>query len=177
LWASDVPVFEAGVLTCAPVLRKGAEQAPVRRTHGPEFAPFLPRPVTGADLAGEWSFMLVEALGVPEVTLSSPRTVGDLWRVLAVLLAPPVTAHAIARYAGTALTMQAVKLSASQVAAIPLPTVEEPWAEAASVVRRAQADAAARPALLREAGALMCAAYEVDVDVLPWWEDRLRKRR
>ena len=295
LWASDVPVFEAGVLTCAPVLCKGAEQAPVRRTHGPDFAPFVPRPVTEADLAGEWSFLLVEALGVPEVALSSPRTVGDLalctadfrdqyygldghvheaaswpstgsplvtsglidpaecrwgedttrflkqrwdapvvdvaslpaplrrwagtrlvpkllvgtqgkvveavvdedgawlpsvpvisvvpaaadlWRVLAVLLAPPVTAHAVARYAGTALSMHAVKLSASQVAAIPLPTVEEPWAAAASVVRRAQADAETRPVLLREAGALMCAAYEVDVDtVLPWWEGRLRKRR
>ncbi len=78
LWASDVPVFDAGVLTCAPVLRRGAEQGPVRRTHGPEFAPVLPRPVTEADLAGEWSFLLVEALGVPEVTLSSPRTIGDL---------------------------------------------------------------------------------------------------
>ena len=110
--------------------------------------------------------------------ISVMPAVGDLWRVLAVLLAPPVTAHAVARYAGTALSMQAVKLSASQVAAIPLPTVEEPWAEAANVVRRAQADAGARPALLREAGALMCAAYEVDADtVLPWWEDRLRKRR
>ena len=294
LWASDVPVFEAGVLTCAPVLRKSAAQEPVRRTHGPDFAPFLPRPVTDEDLAGEWSFLLVEALGVPEVTLRSPRTLrelavctadfrdqyygldshvheaddlpgapplvtsglidpaeclwgqaatrfrkqrwgspvvdvpaltpalqrwaaarlvpkilvgtqgkvveavvdergewlpsvpvitvvpdpGDLWRVLAVLLAPPVTAYAVTRYAGTALSMNAVKLSASQVAAIPLPTAIEPWDAAASVVRRAQADPEARPARLREAGALMCAAYEVDADtVLPWWEDRLRKRR
>ncbi len=294
LWASDVPVFEAGVLTCAPVLRKAAPQDAVRRTHGPEFEPFLARPVTADDLAGEWSFLLVEALGVPEVTLTGSRTLGelagctadfrdqyygleghvheveelpsgpplvtsglidpaeclwgmrqtrflkqrwqspvvdvpaltpslqrwagarqvpkvlvgtqgkvleavvdehgswlpsvpvitvvpaaaDLWRVLAVLLAPPVTAHAMARYAGTALTMDAVKLSASQVGRLPLPTVEEHWDAAASVVRRAQADAGARRSLLLEAGALMCRAYEVDESVvLPWWAGRLRKPR
>jgi hypothetical protein len=122
------------------------------------------------DERGEW------LPSVPVITVVPESA--DLWRVLAVLLAPPVSAYVATRYAGTALTMTTVKLSASQVAAIPLPTCTEPWDAAADVVRRAQGDDGARLALLAEAGQLMCEAYEVDTDVvLPWWEGRLRKRR
>ena len=294
LWASDQPVFDASVLTCAPVLRRGAAQGVVRRTHGPAFTPVRPRAVTTEELRGEWSFLLAEGLGTPEVRLDpAPGTVGDLavctadfrdqyyglrpylreaaecrgcrcaplvttglidpaellwgqrparilkrrweapvvdldaleadpalarwararltpkvlvgtqgrvveavvdaegrllpsvptltvtapperlWHVLAVLLAPPVVAHAATRYAGTGLTMRSVKLSARQVAALPLPAGTGPWDEAAALLPAAQHDDGRRPGLLAEVAGLMCRAYGVDDPaVLGWWIDR-----
>jgi hypothetical protein len=296
LWASDVPVFDASVLTCAPVLRRGADQGAVRRTHGPAFQPVPPRVVTSEELRGEWSFLLAEGLGTPELLLDpSPGVLGEiaactadfrdqyyglrpylreaaacqgcrcvplvttglidpaqllwgqrptrvhkqrwaapvvdldaleadpalarwartrltpkvlvgtqgrvveavvdaggellpsvptltvtapperLWHVLAVLLAPPVVAHAAARYAGTGLTMRAVKLSARQVAALPLPTDPVIWDEAASLLPAAQRDDDHRSSLLEEAARLMCRAYAVDDPmVLRWWLERAR---
>ena len=296
LWASDQPVFDASVLTCAPVLRRGGAQGAVRRTHGPDFARVPSRDVTTDELRGEWSFLLAEGLGTPEVLLDpSPGTVGDLaactadfrdqyyglrpylreaaecrgcrcvplvttglidpaelhwgrrptrilkqrwaapvvdldsleadpalarwararltpkvlvgtqgrvveavvdaggellpsvptltvtaqperlWHVLAVLLAPPVVAHAATRYAGTGLTMRSVKLSARQVAALPLPADAGAWDEAAALLPAAQQDDERRTALLGEVARLMCRAYGVaDPMVLQWWLDRAR---
>jgi methylase of polypeptide subunit release factors len=296
LWASDEPVFDASVLTCAPVLRRGADQGAVRRTHGPAFAPVPPRDVTTAELEGEWSFLVARGLGTPEVVLDPGRgTVGDLarctadfrdqyyglrpflreaaecrgcrcaplvttglidpaqlhwgrrptrvlkqrwdapvvdldaleadtalarwartrltpkvlvgtqgrvveavvdsrgellpsvptvtavapperlWHVLAVLLAPPVVAHAATRYAGTGLTMRSVKLSAKQVAALPLPVDTAAWDEAAALLPAAQEDDGARAGLLEQAARLMCAAYDArDPSLLGWWLDRAR---
>jgi len=290
LWASDRPLFEAQVLTCAPVLRRGAGQGSVRRTHGPGFASL---PAHDApDLEREWSHLLAAALGIPPVGLPGDRGVlGDiaratadfrdqyyglapfvheardcpegiplvtsglvdpavclwgrrptrflkrrweapvlspdllddpalgawarsrlvpkvvvgtqgrvveavadeagswlpsvpaitvvpveedrLWHVLAVLLAPPVAAHAAATYAGTALSMRAIKLSARQVAGLPLPRHLAPWDAAADAVRRAQHDPAERARHLEEAGALLCEAYGAGDDVLAWWRGRL----
>jgi hypothetical protein len=296
LWASDEPVFDASVLTCAPVLRRGAGQGAVRRTHGPDFRPVPSRVVTSEELQGEWSFLLAEALGTPELLLDpGAGTLGEvaactadfrdqyyglrpylreaeacrgchcvplvttglidpaqllwgrrptrvlkqrwaapvvdldalesdpalarwartrltpkvlvatqgrvveavvdaggellpsvptltlgapaerLWHVLAVLLAPPVVAHAAARYAGTGLTMRSVKLSARQVAALPLPTDAAAWDDAAALLPEAQRDDDRRSALLREVARLMCRAYAVDDrTVLGWWLERAR---
>jgi hypothetical protein len=295
LWASSEPVFDAGVLTCAPVLRKGGEQADVRRRHGRRFDP-LPSAEPG-DLTGTWSHLVADALGVPRVRLGSrpapllgdvarctadfrdqyygldghvreavvcpggaplvttglvdpavtrwggrptrflkrtwtapvvdltslaaqpalhawarnrlvpkvlvasqgkvveavvdehgewlpsvpvvtvvPRDV-TLWHLLAVLLAPPVAAHAASTYAGAGLTMRAVKLSAKQVAELPLPTDEASWGRAAACARQAQHDPEGRMSHLEEMGRLMCEAYGVSPDeVLPWWYERLPRR-
>ncbi|HET6561197.1 MAG TPA: N-6 DNA methylase [Marmoricola sp.] len=294
LWASDEPVFDASVLTCAPVLRRGATQGAVRRTHGPAFEPVPPRHVTTEDLRGEWSFLVAAGLGTPELVLDpSAGTLGDLatctadfrdqyyglrpylreaaecegcrcvplvttglidpaellwgqratrvlkqrwmaptvdldaleadpalarwararlvpkvlvgtqgrvveavvdatgellpsvptvtvtapperlWHVLAVLLAPPVVAHAATRYAGTGLTMRSVKLSAKQVAALPLPPDPDGWDRAAGLLPTAQRDDERRPELLAEVAGLMCRAYGVDdPGVLRWWLER-----
>ncbi len=296
LWASDQPVFDASVLTCAPVLRRGAAQGVVRRTHGPAFAPVRPRRVTTAELRGEWSFLVAEAMGTPEVRLDpAPGVLGDLaactadfrdqyyglrpylreaaacegcrcvplvttglidpaellwgrrptrvhkqhwsapvvdldaleadpalarwararlvpkvlvgtqgsvveavvdvggellpsvptvtvtapadrlWHLLAVLLAPPVVAHAATRYAGTGLTMRSVKLSAKQVAALPLPADAAAWDEAAALLPAAQRDHEGRSASLVQVAGLMCRAYGVaDPAVLGWWRERAR---
>ena len=290
LWASDRPIFAAGVLTCAPVLRRGAPQGPVRRSHGADFE--VLEPAAEPDLTGEWSHLLAAALGIPRVELAVDRgRLGDvaactadfrdqyyglaphvreaadcpdgvplltsglldpaaclwgtrptrflkqrweapvvardvladpalgpwarsrlvpkvvvgtqgrvveavadeagtwlpsvptitvvpaeahrLWHLLAVLLAPPVAAHAATSYAGTALSMRAIKLSARQIAALPLPGRSGPWDAAADAVRRAQRDPATRAARLVEAGALMCEAYGAGRDVLEWWRARL----
>ena len=297
LWASAEPVFDAGVLTCAPVLRKGAGQGPVRRFDGPTCRP-VPA-AEPADLRGTWSHLVADALGVPRVRPRGARptggqgTIGDvadctadfrdqyyglephvreaaecpdgaplvttgliepaqcrwgasptrflkrrwaapvidltsladasglarwararlvpkvlvgtqgriveavvdergewlpsvptitvvphgtsLWHLLAVLSAPSVAAHAAATYAGSGLTMRSIKLSARQVAALPLPVDDTVWAEGADRARRAQHDPADRVVHLEQMGSLMCRAYDVAPDeVLPWWRDRLR---
>jgi hypothetical protein len=289
LWATDEPVFDAHVLTCAPVLRRGFPQRAVRRTHGRDFRAVPPYPAP--DLSREWSFLLAAGLGVPEVSLSDrcgtldelaectadfrdqyyglapyvreavdcpagaplittgliepaaclwghrdarflkrrwtapvidvealradealgrwatarmvPKvllaTQGSvleavvdaegawlpsvptvtvatdeehLWHVLAVLLSPPVSAYAAARYAGTALTMRAIKLSARQVGRLPLPVDRAAWAHGAALAKEAQTGSAGTPDLA-DLGTAMCAAYDVsDPAVLEWWRAR-----
>jgi hypothetical protein len=293
LWASDTSVFDARVLTCAPVLRRGAVQGAVRRHHGPEFEELAPRRDPALD--GTWSALLAAGLGIPEVVLPPaagvladvadctadfrdqyyglapfvheaahaptsnvarlvtsglvdpaeclwgrrptrflkcrwdapvidldalrddpalhrwatarrvPKVlvgtqgrvieavvdeVGEwlpsvptitvvprgrsVWHLLAVLLAPPVAAHAAATYAGTALSMRAVKLSARQVGQLPLPVHEEHWDLGAIEVQAAQRSTDPdnrRRHLLRAAGH-MCDAYE-DSGALEWWSARI----
>ena len=115
---------------------------------------------------------------VPTITVAADRDL--LWHLLAVLLSPPVTAYAAARYAGTALSTNAIKLSARQVAALPLPAKSTVWDDAAALARSAQAapDPAARARDLLAMGGLMCRAYGLpDRQLLPWWADRARRRR
>ena len=112
---------------------------------------------------------------VPTITVY-PHDPGDLWHLLAVLLAPPVSAWALRRWFGNALSVHALKLSASQVGELPLPTVSAAWDAAAEQVRAASAttEAPARRALLEAAGARMCEAYEVPAHrVMDWWRARL----
>ena len=287
LWTSERPLFDANVVTCAPVLRKAVRQGDVRRTHGPDFEG-LPA-VSGIDLAGEWAPLLAGALGIPAVALAPTAGVlGDIaectadfrdqyyglaayvyeaadrpagaplvtsgliepahcrwgevptrfmrmqwhapvvdvdeleaeprlaawarrrmvpkvvvatqgrvveavadtggawlpsvptitvtaeddrmWHVLAVLLAPPVTAHAATRYAGTALSTRAIKLSARQVAQLPLPSRRPAWDRGAELVALAQTSGPHPD--LREFGQTMCQAYDTSGDVLFWWLSR-----
>ncbi len=79
-----------------------------------------------ADPEGRW---------LPSVPVISvvPRD-GHVWHVLAVLLAPPVSVHAATTYAGAALSPTALKLSARQVAALPLPVDRDAWDAAADSV-------------------------------------------
>jgi hypothetical protein len=117
---------------------------------------------------------VVEAVGDPEgawlpsvPVISVVPQPGRLWHVLAVLLAPPVSVHAATAYAGTALSPTAIKLSARQVAAVPLPVMQEPWDRAADLLSQGQ------ETNLVEAAGLMCAAYDVPPGpVLDWWLGR-----
>jgi SAM-dependent methyltransferase len=122
-----------------------------------------------ADDAGAW---------LPSVPVVSvvPHDRADLWRLLAVLLAPPVVAHAAARYLGTGLTPGSVKVSARQLGALPLPADADAWAEGAELARRAQmAGASERIGLLVAAGRVMTDAYGGSDDVHAWWAARLRR--
>lgn len=119
------------------------------------------------DERGEW------LPSVPAVTVA-PHRREDLWRILAVLMAPPVVAHAAARYLGTGLTPGSVKVSARQLAALPLPPDAGAWAEGAELARRAQAaNSADRPHLLAEVGVMMTGAYGAGEDAFGWWRARL----
>ncbi|WP_170219539.1 HsdM family class I SAM-dependent methyltransferase [Nocardioides litoris] len=121
------------------------------------------------DVDGRW------LPSVPVVTVAADPD--RLWHVLAVLLAPPVVAGAAARYAGAGLSAAAVKLSARQVAALPLPAGRAAWDAGAALARAAQeADDAARPDLLAALGEQMCTAYD-DHAALDWWEMRVRRPR
>jgi SAM-dependent methyltransferase len=116
------------------------------------------------DVEGAW------LPSVPVVTVAVAP--GRLWHALAVLLAPPVAALAAERYAGTALAATSIKLSARQVAALPLPADAGAWDVGASLARTAQeASDADRPTALRALAAAMCAAYDDDL-ALDWWLER-----
>lgn len=101
----------------------------------------------------------------------------DLWRALAVLLAPPVTAWGLSRYTGAALSLGAVKLSAAQVREIPLPDHHDPWNAAAALHARSHASGGIDHATLLEAGQLMSAAYGCDASITDWWAKRLPPSR
>ncbi|MEO9325228.1 N-6 DNA methylase [Nocardioides sp. C4-1] len=121
------------------------------------------------DVDGRW------LPSVPVVTVVPPPEL--LWHVLAVLLAPPVVALAAARYAGTALAATAIKLSARQVAALPLPADHGAWDDAAHLARVAQAvPDDEQPEALRAVAERMCEAYD-DRAALGWWETQVRSRR
>jgi SAM-dependent methyltransferase len=89
----------------------------------------------------------------------------DVWRVLAVVLAPPVTAWALRRWGGTALSRSALKLGAPNVREIPWP--EGDVAIAAGMLRAGDVDGAALE---------MCRAYGVGEVVYEWWAARIRPR-
>lgn len=111
---------------------------------------------------------------VPTLSLM-PHRAEDHWRLLAALLSPPASAWAAGRYAGTALSSTAIKLSAEQLLALPLPEPGPAWEAAAALVRAAQQEGeATRRAKLVEAGGLMCAAWGLAREpLLGWWEGRL----
>jgi len=97
-----------------------------------------------------------------------------LWHVLAVLLAPPVVAFAAARYLGTGLSARAIKLSAKQLATLPLPEDRVAWDRGAELARAAQlADTEQdRQQLLVQTAEAMCTAYGVAGEAMSWWAER-----
>ncbi len=124
--------------------------------------------------------VVVDDRGVllPSVPVISVMVHGtSIWHAAAALMSPPVTAWAAARYMGAALSTDALKLSAKQVEGLPAPARGELWDRAASEVQRAALaeDTGTWLQAVREAGDLMCAAYEVDepADLMEWWLARL----
>ena len=103
---------------------------------------------------------------LPSVPVISvvPVDGADLWRVGAVLCAPAATAWAAATCFGAALSANAIKLSAGQVRAIPLPS--RPWDAAAAALACGDLDGCARG---------MDEAY--GTDLFEWWRGRFSSRR
>ncbi len=108
------------------------------------------------DEAGTW------LPSVPVVSVEAPPD--RLWDIAAALLAPPVSAWALGRALGTALTSDGVRVSARLVLDVPLPTDADAWAAAATALRAGDLDAY---------GPLACQAYGVDEAVAGWWSSRL----
>jgi hypothetical protein len=113
---------------------------------------------------------------VPTVALTcAPER---LWHAAAVLLAPPVSAWALGRHAGAALSADAIKLSARQVLGIPLPSDDRAWDEGAACLAAlvGTPDPAGHRGALAAFGAVMNRAYGAGPEVLAWWIDRLPRR-
>ncbi|MCU0271200.1 MAG: N-6 DNA methylase [Acidimicrobiales bacterium] len=116
---------------------------------------------------------------VPTIAVTPHTEAGDLWRTAAVLLAPPISAWALGRAAGTALSADGFRLSARQVLHIPLPVHEQSWERGAELAHEASSASgmhAWREALVH-LGSVMCRAYGVGQDVLEWWVGRLPRAR
>jgi hypothetical protein len=110
---------------------------------------------------------------VPTIALTAA---GDrVWHAAAVVMAPAVTAWAMSRHAGAALSDNSLKVSAKQLLEAPVPDDGDRWTQACDPLQRAAAAAteAGWRAALWEFGSLMGEAYGTDENVLDWWFDRL----
>jgi hypothetical protein len=98
-----------------------------------------------------------------------------LWAAAAVVLAPAVSAWALARHGGAALSPDALKVSARQLLAVPLPSNQLAWHRSTEPLRAAAAatDEPSWRGAMEEFGTLMGQAYGRDQAVLAWWLDRL----
>lgn len=108
-------------------------------------------------------------VGLTPVLTITPET-WSLAAVLAVCIAPPVSAWAQRESAGSGLALDAVKLSAAQLRRAPLPaTVPDDAIVAAQAVIDGNADA------VDTLAALMNAAYGAPDSVLDWWRKAARR--
>lgn len=113
---------------------------------------------------------------VPVVTVR-PHAARDAWLVGAALLAPPVAAEAWWRHGGSGLSAGALRVSARQLLALPLPTDPAAWRQGAELLKRWQRDGrgAARgvTAIAAEFAAVMCQAHGLAgaraARVASWW--------
>ncbi len=110
---------------------------------------------------------------VPTIAVTAPAA--DLWELAAVILAPPITAWAMRLHAGAALSNDAIKVSARQLLAAPLPTDPGAWRRAVEPLRVAAAarDDTTWRAAMYDFGRAMAEAYRGDRDVVDWWFERL----
>lgn len=97
-----------------------------------------------------------------------PKAGTDLWRLAAAIASPVVAARALAMYAGSALGAGAIKLSAKQLLAMPLPADERLWTRSARLLRESR---------LMEFGEASCSAHRLSAraqrEVMRFWSDRL----
>jgi hypothetical protein len=102
------------------------------------------------------------------------------WLVAAALMAPPASAWAAERSGGTALTPTALKLSARQLADMPMPRDMESWVEGAEHLRAVGSATSADDSRVRllAAGRALTDAHRLeptDADaVLRWWAARAK---
>jgi hypothetical protein len=97
-----------------------------------------------------------------------PRVGTDLWQLAAAIASPLVAARALALYAGSALGAGAIKLSARQLLAMPLPSDVRAWKRSATCLRAHDFEGFARASC--EAHALSARESR---DVLRFWMARL----
>lgn len=117
---------------------------------------------------------------VPVTPLISVEPVGDrdVWWLTAALLAPPVSARAVARHLGSGLSAGSLRWSASAVLDVELPLDHAAWAEGAELCRTlASCGPTERNGLLELLGDTMSRAHglEGDVDLRSWWIERVRR--
>lgn len=111
------------------------------------------------------------------VTLRADAPI-DLWMLGAALASPVATVEAARISYGAALGAEAIKLSAKQLLALPLPIDHEAWRESARLFREASSTRAAqsRAEALRAFAGASCRAHGLDAGastrVLAFWSTR-----
>jgi hypothetical protein len=150
--AWERPVLDVSAL-------EGRAAAWVRRTGGPKLVVATQTPVVEVvvDEHGDW------VAGVPLVVVVAPSE--RLWPLAAALAAPAVTAWLLARSAGTARTPRSLKVTASLLREVPLPSDADAWAAGAGALRAGD---------LGSFADAMSAAYGTGPDVAAWWVERAR---
>lgn len=125
---------------------------------------------------------VVDAAGalLPSVPVVSvvPADAADLWRIGALLATAPCTLVAAQRHMGTGLSSEALRLSAKDVLALPLPQDRAAWDEAAAALELATSavDESAWASALEAASTAMARAFGLgdDPELQGWWRGRVR---
>ncbi len=126
--------------------------------------------------------VMVDDLGVAvpctPVVVVEPHDPAMVWHVAAALTSPVVSAMLVGSAAGSGLSADAIRVSASMLAGTALPPEGPRWDEAALAARAAQQSAdAGEPTDLVAVARLCDAAYGVhDEELLSWWSARLPHR-
>jgi hypothetical protein len=103
----------------------------------------------------------------PVVTVE-PHDPDDVWRIAALLTCPVTSALLAQAASGTALSANALRVSASRLAELPIPADDGAWMAAAMAARAGDVVAT---------GAAMQQAFGIDDPVLVrWWHSRLPNR-
>jgi hypothetical protein len=110
-----------------------------------------------------------DAVPITPVIAVVPHDPRDVHRVAAALSAPPVAAWMHRRRAGSGLSVGALRISASDIAAVPLPADDDSWARVARAWVRGEGPmGSANEATV---------AYGLDpAEFFEWWIDRWPKR-
>ena len=170
-WGST-PVRIHGKAFAAPVVRR--ERLRAHPVLGPWLAARgVPKVLVATQTRAleAWVDERAHALPSTPVLTAVPRRRVDLWKAGAAILAPPIAAEAWWRHAGAGMSSRAIRISASQLRALPAPGNAAAWTRGAVALRAWQGgDPAAR---LRFANA-MCSAYGVPTGaarrpLVAWW--------
>lgn len=158
-----VPTRFAKTLWQRPVIDESAVPAKVRPWFERQRAPKVLLPTQAKILE---PFVDRDGSAIPITpVVSISASADDLDRVAAVLLAPTASAWAARRGFGSALSFNAIKLRAADIADLPLPADRSTWQQAAELVSEG-------PPALGRIGELMHQAYGGSAELLDWWLDR-----
>ena len=130
---------------------------------------------------------ILEVLPDPEgILIPSTPTISvecdeeDIWKITAALSAPAVSASSFSKTAGSALSSDTIKLSATQINEIPLPEDELAWQSAAYFAKRAykaETEKEWKISLTQMAEKMGDAYKETNESLLEWWVGRVPRWR
>ncbi len=121
-----------------------------------------------------------QLIGSVPVISVTPKRQDDIFAIQSMLSSSALSAVAIGRHIGSGLSHKALKLSASQIAALPLPSNQRPWQKAAEIhsiiVEQGITKVDELLEMLKEADTYMQQAYALDSQELhAWWFSRVTR--